>query len=618
MIFCSSQIHADFIAAYFCEHGVAAAAVHAGPTSAPRAQSVAKLRNGELEALVAVDLFNEGFDVPDVNTILMLRPTESPIVFLQQLGRGLRKGQAGDKPALRVIDFIGNHRSFLAKPQVLVSLAGFEVAVGDALRRLRQCLELPPGCSIDIETAALDILEGLVHSHDDALVYEYCRLRDTHGRRPTARELLAANGTFTPIRKRFGTWFEFVAAMNDLTEPEQRVLEAHRPWFADLMATQMTRSYKMVALQVLDDADLLHDSIEVPDLAERCLARMRRDPALTVELREHEQAGATLEDFTARWREMPLRIFHVAKGFARQWFALEGEHFVSKLGVAPADRDAFDEMTAELVELRLAEHQRKPSTGSLLPFAAIPLAVSHSGGKPILRFDRDRHPAVPHGDMEVEVDGESLIFRFKKIAVNVVIERPGGPNVLAERLRSWLGPKAGLPGTRHTVDLRRTPAGAWHLERHGAMHTLPTVHLPYFRELAVACGAASPQFSDVPTEDLVIRTERTVDPRRHFVVRATGDSMDGGSMPIRDGDCVLCEWSTQLEEGRPALVAAGSADDGIALIKVPVERDGSWWLRSTNPAYPEVAVDTAVEFRVVARVIWVVEADSAGEGEGKG
>ena len=70
--------------------------------------------------MFSVDVFNEGLDVPAIDTVLMLRPTNSPVLFLQQLGRGLRITEGKDH--LRVVDFIGNHRSFLLKPRVLLSL----------------------------------------------------------------------------------------------------------------------------------------------------------------------------------------------------------------------------------------------------------------------------------------------------------------------------------------------------------------------------------------------------------------------------------------------------------------------------------------------------------------
>src|SRR4029077_9438067 len=118
------------MAGFFRDHGVRAVAVHAGPGSAPRAASLEQLEAGALDVVFAVDMFNEGVDLPHVDTILMLRPTESRIVWLQQFGRGLRKPP--DKPRLTVIDYIGNHRSFLLKPQVLLGLEPTRAAVAEA------------------------------------------------------------------------------------------------------------------------------------------------------------------------------------------------------------------------------------------------------------------------------------------------------------------------------------------------------------------------------------------------------------------------------------------------------------------------------------------------------
>ena len=118
LAFCCSQVHADFMANFFVEQGITAAAVHSGPTSAPRASTLKKLTEGELDVVFAVDMFNEGVDLPNVDTVMMLRPTESRILWLQQFGRGLRV--CAGKDHLRVIDYIGNHRTFLLKPQTLL------------------------------------------------------------------------------------------------------------------------------------------------------------------------------------------------------------------------------------------------------------------------------------------------------------------------------------------------------------------------------------------------------------------------------------------------------------------------------------------------------------------
>src|SRR5581483_9696813 len=79
--------------------------------NAERDDALAKVKSEELRCLFAVDIFNEAVDVPEVDTVMFLRPTESALVFLQQLGRGLRRARGKECPT--VLDFIGNaHRNF--------------------------------------------------------------------------------------------------------------------------------------------------------------------------------------------------------------------------------------------------------------------------------------------------------------------------------------------------------------------------------------------------------------------------------------------------------------------------------------------------------------------------
>ena len=134
--FCCSQRHADFMAAFFHPGRLRAVAVHAGPNSAPRTTSLKQLADGEIDVIFAVDMFNEGVDVPAIDTVMMLRPTESTVIWMQQLGRGLRV--ADDKERLTVIDYIGNHRAFLMKLRALAALMNREA---ESKGRLREMLE---------------------------------------------------------------------------------------------------------------------------------------------------------------------------------------------------------------------------------------------------------------------------------------------------------------------------------------------------------------------------------------------------------------------------------------------------------------------------------------------
>ena len=149
-----------------------------------RHEALAKLDSGELEVLFSVDLFNEGTDLPVIDTVLTLRPTQSKILFLQQLGRGLRLHK--DKSHLVVIDFIGNHRSFLIKPAALFQQPSFREAVSNAASREAV---VPDGCIINYDLESIDLLERMVQkqrSPKERLLDKYEDLALLLGYRPTA------------------------------------------------------------------------------------------------------------------------------------------------------------------------------------------------------------------------------------------------------------------------------------------------------------------------------------------------------------------------------------------------------------------------------------------------
>lgn len=241
--FCCSQAHADFMAEHFRQRGVRASAVHAGATSAPRANSLRDLEAGSLQVLFCVDMFNEGVDVPAIDTVLMLRPTESRIVWLQQFGRGLRR--VADK-TLRVIDYIGNHRVFLTKVQALLSSV---LGRGESHQELRELVlalqrgnaELPEGCEITYDLQVIEVLTNLLRptTSEELLRESYEEFRIQHGRRPTARELFMNGGLQREtLRRGFGSWFGLVAQMGDLAAPEHEVLQRHAAFLGEIGACQ--------------------------------------------------------------------------------------------------------------------------------------------------------------------------------------------------------------------------------------------------------------------------------------------------------------------------------------------------------------------------------------------
>lgn len=151
--FCVTIEHATYMATAFNDAGVFARAVTGNSTPDERAAALAALRDGTVNILFTVDLFNEGLDIPTVDTLLFLRPTESATVFLQQLGRGLRR--TAEKAVLTVLDFVGHQHTRFRWDLKLTALTGLSRS------RLGAAVDqdfpfLPSGCQIimDKETQA--------------------------------------------------------------------------------------------------------------------------------------------------------------------------------------------------------------------------------------------------------------------------------------------------------------------------------------------------------------------------------------------------------------------------------------------------------------------------------
>ena len=150
--FCVSVAHADFMAERFRQAGFKAVAVTGNTPSAERSSAITDLRNGEIQIIFAVDVFNEGVDLPEVDTVLFLRPTESATIFLQQLGRGLRRvdeHSKSKKDVLTVLDFVGHQRKEFRFDQ------RFRKLIGGTRTEVETQIEqdfpfLPAGCSINL------------------------------------------------------------------------------------------------------------------------------------------------------------------------------------------------------------------------------------------------------------------------------------------------------------------------------------------------------------------------------------------------------------------------------------------------------------------------------------
>lgn len=153
--FCVSVAHAELMADHFNSQGIPAATAHGEMASDARSLLRRRLESGEIKAIFSCDLYNEGIDFPFVNTILLLRPTDSPVVFTQQIGRGLRIWPG--KQSCLVLDFVGQFGNAFRFDRLWRSVSGL------SRRELVDAVEsgfnsLPPGCVIQFDRKSREVV----------------------------------------------------------------------------------------------------------------------------------------------------------------------------------------------------------------------------------------------------------------------------------------------------------------------------------------------------------------------------------------------------------------------------------------------------------------------------
>jgi superfamily II DNA or RNA helicase len=169
--YCVSVRHAHFMAQRFSELGLPAVALSAASRREERSAALHDLAAGNVCVVFTVDLFNEGIDIPNVDTLLLLRPTDSPTLFLQQLGRGLRKTVG--KSVCTVLDFVGTHRKEFRFDRRLRALLGGSRA--DVDWQVRHDFPfLPAGCSFHLDVVAREIVLGSIRAAIPSTWRERC------------------------------------------------------------------------------------------------------------------------------------------------------------------------------------------------------------------------------------------------------------------------------------------------------------------------------------------------------------------------------------------------------------------------------------------------------------
>jgi len=276
--FCVSIEHAQYMASEFNKRGYKSIFLYGADAPEKREQYIQRLEDDqdELEFIFTVDIFNEGVDIPSINTVLMLRPTNSPIIFIQQLGRGLRKH--ADKSFLTVLDYIGNHqKTFL----IALALNGsryydkesLKVAVATGFANI-------PGCThIQMDKISQDrILEQIDKENFNSMKYlkeEYGEFKKLNqGRIPyLLLDYLKYDGAPDPVKfiNREKTYLSFVAKVEKNEYLKELLLnEAFEATMKELSSKlPLKRIYEFVILRYLLD----HEEINL-EIAKQQVLKM--------------------------------------------------------------------------------------------------------------------------------------------------------------------------------------------------------------------------------------------------------------------------------------------------------------------------------------------------------
>lgn len=247
LAFCVSIKHAEYMAEYFSAHGISSATVHSGEPgnghALERNNAIRALEEGQINVIFAVDMFNEGVDVPSLDTVMFLRPTESYVIFLQQLGRGLRKYPG--KHHLTVIDFIGNYKRAHYVPLLL---AGDNPWTHESSRYRRlEDYEFPEDCTVNFDLRIIDLFDELAERDPLPVRMKdtYWRIKKSVGRRPNRVDIY--EGSDIPMREYLKNgWLRFLESVDELESEESEWIDTPAEAFlAEIEQTRMTKAYKL-------------------------------------------------------------------------------------------------------------------------------------------------------------------------------------------------------------------------------------------------------------------------------------------------------------------------------------------------------------------------------------
>ena len=367
--FCCSRAHAEEMAKEFCERGIPSVAVYSnanGTYSEERGKAIEKLKSGEIRVIFSVDMFNEGVDITSVDMVMFLRPTESPIVFLQQLGRGLRRSKG--KEYLNVLDFIGNYEK---AGRVRFLLTGRTLGKNEYYNPADRSV-FPDDCLIDFDMKLIDLFSEMDKKRlkiKDQIRNEYYRVKELLGRIPSRMDLFTymdddiyrvaiTHSKDNPFKR----YLDFRKELGELSEEENILYSGIGREFINLIEnTNMSKVYKMPVLMAFYN----HGNIRSQVSEEELLDSWKEFFSTGTNWKDLDR-GITYEKYCSisdkehikKILQMPVHFLQESgKGF-----------FVKKEGTALALKEdltdvilqpAFGEQMKDVIEYRAMDYYRR-------------------------------------------------------------------------------------------------------------------------------------------------------------------------------------------------------------------------------------------------------------------
>lgn len=316
IVFCARNDEARELSDQFNTHGYRTLSLSGANSDNERNNAIEQLENGKLDYLFTVDIFNEGVDIPSLNQIIMLRRTESPIVFIQQLGRGLRK-QEGKHYTL-VLDFIGNYQKNYFIP---IALSGDRTYNKDSLRAFvkESNVMLPACCTVTFDKIAESRIFSAIDEGKFTEVKlireEYDRLKHELGRIPYLSDF-DKNEAIDPllIFRKFGSYYTFLKKYeNDydatMTQEEQDILQFVSQKLANgkradelLILKKAIEQCTNITHTTIEDIDSNHRSkihsaaLRVLDFSYSSNAKTTTPPLIHINTRDSFEASSALRN----------------------------------------------------------------------------------------------------------------------------------------------------------------------------------------------------------------------------------------------------------------------------------------------------------------------------------